>query len=88
VAGHEAPTTNPVVRDALRAIRRTVGTAPRKKAAATADRIRAMLDACPDTMIGIRDRAQLALGLPGRSGAASWWRCRSRTSRRSQTATG
>jgi integrase len=64
-AGHEAPTTNPVVRDALRGIRRTVGTAPRKKAAATADRIRAMLDACPDSMIGIRDRALLALGFAG-----------------------
>ena len=64
-AGHEAPTTNPVVRDALRGIRRSVGTAPRKKAAAIADRIRAMLDACPDTMIGIRDRALLALGFAG-----------------------
>jgi site-specific recombinase XerD len=64
-AGHDAPTTNPVVQDALRGIRRTVGTAPRRKSAATADRIRAMLDACPDTMIGIRDRALLALGFAG-----------------------
>ena len=64
-AGHEAPTTNPVVRDALRGIRRTVGVAPRRKSAATADRIRAMLDTCPDTMIGIRDRALLALGFAG-----------------------
>jgi site-specific recombinase XerD len=64
-AGHDAPTTNPVVQDALRGIRRTVGTAPQRKSAATADRIRAMLDACPDTMIGIRDRALLALGFAG-----------------------
>jgi hypothetical protein len=42
-AGHEAPTANPVVQDALRGIRRTVGTAPKRKSAATADRIRLML---------------------------------------------
>lgn len=64
-AGHDAPTTNPVVQDALRGIRRTIGTAPNRKSAATADRIRAMLDACPGTMIGIRDRALLALGFAG-----------------------
>jgi integrase len=64
-AGHPAPTTNPVVRDALRGIRRSLGTAPKRKAAATADRIRLMLDACPDTVIGIRDRAILALGFAG-----------------------
>jgi hypothetical protein len=57
--------TSPVVQDALRGIRRTVGTTPRRKSAATADRIRLMLDACPDTMIGIRDRALLALGFAG-----------------------
>ena len=32
---------------------------------ATADRIRAMLDAYPDTMIGIHDRAFLAFGFAG-----------------------
>ena len=64
-AGYEAPTTNPVVRDALKGIRRTVGVAPRRKSAATADRIRLMLDACPHTMIGIRDRALLAFGFAG-----------------------
>ena len=64
-AGHEAPTTNPVVRDAVAGIRRTIGTAPRRKSAATADRIRLMLEACPDTMIGIRDRALLSFGFAG-----------------------
>jgi integrase len=64
-AGHEAPATNPVVQDAPKGIRRTVGAAPRRKSAATADRIRLMLDACPHTMIGIRDRALLALGFAG-----------------------
>jgi site-specific recombinase XerC len=47
----------------LAGIRRTIGTAPRRKAAA--DRLRAMLNACPDTMLGIRDRALLALGFAG-----------------------
>jgi hypothetical protein len=73
-AGHDAPTTNPVVQDALKGIRRTVGAAPRRKSAATADRIRQMLDACPHTMIGIRDRALLALGSqapPGLAGGAA-----------------
>ncbi len=64
-AGHDAPTTKPVVQHALRGIRRTIGTAPKRKAAATADRVRAMLDACPDTMIGLRDRALLARGFAG-----------------------
>jgi hypothetical protein len=40
-------------------------TALRRKAAATAERVRAMLDACPDTMIGQRDHALLALGFAG-----------------------
>jgi site-specific recombinase XerD len=64
-AGHDAPTTNPVVQDALKGIRRALGAAPRRKSAATADRIRLMLDACPDSMIGIRDRALLAFGFAG-----------------------
>jgi integrase len=42
------------VRVILAGIRRTLGTAPKRKAAATADRVRTMLDACPDTLIGKR----------------------------------
>ena len=34
-AGHDAPTANPVVQDALKGIRRTIGAAPRRKSAAT-----------------------------------------------------
>jgi integrase len=49
----------------LAGIRRTLGTAPRRKAVATAERVRAMLDACPGTMIGKRDRALIALGFAG-----------------------
>jgi integrase len=65
LAGHESPTSSKAVKVVLAGIRRTVGTAPKRKAAATADKIKAMLDCCPDTMIGIRDRALLALGFAG-----------------------
>jgi len=46
-------------------IRRTAGTAQRQVAPATADRLRAMLDACGDDLQGLRDRALLALGFGG-----------------------
>jgi site-specific recombinase XerD len=60
------PCTGEDLREVLAGIRRTLGTAPKRKAAATADRVRAMLDACPaGTMIGLRDRALLALGFAG-----------------------
>jgi site-specific recombinase XerD len=59
------PTDAEDVKVILAGIRRTVGTAPRRKAAATADRVRAMLDACPKTMLGVRDCALLALGFAG-----------------------
>lgn len=59
------PTDAKIVRDAMAGIRRTVGTAQRKAAPATADRLRAMLDACGDDLQGLRDRALLALGFGG-----------------------
>jgi site-specific recombinase XerD len=64
-----AKASNPCATDDVRVIlagiRRTIGTKPKRKQAATADRVRAMLDACPDTMQGKRDRALLALGFAG-----------------------
>jgi site-specific recombinase XerD len=59
------PTGAKVVRDAMAGIRRTVGMAQRKAAPATADRLRTMLDACDDSLQGLRDRALLALGFGG-----------------------
>jgi integrase len=53
------------VKVVLRGIRRTIGTASDKKAPATADIIGRMLDVCPETLIGRRDRALLALGFAG-----------------------
>lgn len=65
-AGHESPSGSEVVRATLRGIRRTVGVAPRKKAPATADVVRAMADGCDvKTLVGLRDRALLLLGFAG-----------------------
>ena len=65
LANHETPTGGGEVRATLSGIRRTIGTAPEKKTAATADIVKAMLAQCPDTLIGKRDRALLALGFAG-----------------------
>lgn len=66
VAGHEPPTNTEGVRAVMRGIRRTIGTAPDQKAAATAAIIRAMVAACPeDTLAGLRDRALILVGFAG-----------------------
>jgi integrase len=64
-AGLDPPTASPAVREVLRGIRHTLGTAPARKTPATADLIAGMLAACPATMIGLRDRALLAFGFAG-----------------------
>ncbi len=55
------------MREVLRGIRHTLGIAPQSKTPATHDLIARMLAACPDTMIGMRDRALLAF--KGHAGA-------------------
>jgi site-specific recombinase XerD len=65
LAGELDPTDNEDVRATLKGIRRTIGTAPNQKAAATVDILTAMLLKTPDTMTGKRDRALLALGFAG-----------------------
>ena len=60
--GLDTPTRAERVAQVLRGIRRTVGTAPKQKAPATAKFIKAMLKGLPDTMVGRRDRALLLLG--------------------------
>ena len=65
-AGHEPPSSSEAVRATLRGIRRTIGAAPVKKAPATAELVRAMIDACDvGTLPGLRDRALLLLGFAG-----------------------
>jgi integrase len=64
-SGYEAPNRNPAVREVLRGIRHTLGTAPQVKTPATADLIARMVAACPGSMIGLRDRALIAFGFAG-----------------------
>jgi site-specific recombinase XerD len=65
LASHEPPTNGEAVKALMKGIRRTIGSAQVKKAPATADLLRTMLDICPDTLRGKRDRAVLALGFAG-----------------------
>ena len=65
LAGHEPPTNQEGVKVVLRGIRRTIGTARAGKAPATADLLMQMVALCPDSMIGRRERALLALGFDG-----------------------
>jgi site-specific recombinase XerC len=64
LAGHPPPTDDERVKATVRGIRRTVGTAPRKKAPATCETIIAMAQTGND-LKGLRDRAVLLLGFAG-----------------------
>lgn len=66
LAGYRDPPSGAeAVKAVMRGIRRTIGTAPQRKAPATADLVNEMLKHCPDTLAGKRDRALLALGFAG-----------------------
>jgi site-specific recombinase XerD len=65
LAGHEPPTNSEAVKATLRGIRRTAGSAPARKAPATADKIVAMVDKVDTDIKGLRDRALLLLGFAG-----------------------
>ena len=62
IAGLEPPTAFEGVKAVMRGIRRTIGTARTQKTPATQDIIAAMLDACTDSLAGIRDRALISVG--------------------------
>ena len=64
-AGIESPTHAAIVRNMLKGIRRTLGTAPAQKTATLTDDIRAMIDATDAGIIGVRDRALILLGFAG-----------------------
>jgi site-specific recombinase XerD len=63
--GLEPPTNSEAVKQVMRGIRRELGTARQAKTPATHDLIGKMMEACPASLIGIRDRALLALGFAG-----------------------
>jgi integrase len=63
--GLESPAASGMVRNTLKGIRRSLGTAPAQKAAALTDDIRAMVGVADDGLIGLRDRALILLGFAG-----------------------
>ena len=64
-AGGQSPTSHPVVRATLKGLARLKGSASRRVDALREYHIEAMLDACPDTVIGHRDAAIIAVGFAG-----------------------
>lgn len=64
-AGHASPTDHDAVKSVMRGIRRTIGTAPKQKQPATAERVSAMLAHMAQDMQGKRDRALILLGMAG-----------------------
>jgi site-specific recombinase XerD len=65
LAGYEPPTNVEAVKATLRGIRRTAGSAPARKAPATADKVLAMVAAADSGLKSLRDRAILLLGFAG-----------------------
>jgi len=63
--GLESPTSAGMVRNTLKGIRRTLGTATAPKAPTLTDDIRSMVDATDAGLIGARDRALILLGFAG-----------------------
>ena len=61
----EPPTNSEMVRVVLRGIRRRLGTKPNQKAPATIEVLADLLDQVPDTLLGLRDKALLAIGFAG-----------------------
>ena len=64
-AGKPSPTNHPVVRSTLRGLARLKGSSNRRVEALREYHIEAMLQLCPDTLIGKRDAAIIAVGFAG-----------------------
>lgn len=63
--GLESPVTTEPVRLALKGLARKRGTAPKSKTALRLHHLRAMLEALPDSVTGVRDQAILLIGFAG-----------------------
>ena len=61
-AGKPAPANHPVVTSTLKGLARLKGSAPRKVEALREYHVEAMLQSCPETLIGKRDAAIIAVG--------------------------
>ena len=64
-AGKPSPTNHPLIRSTLKGLARIKGSSRRKVEALREYHIKAMLQACPDTLIGRRDAAVIAVGFAG-----------------------
>ncbi len=62
MAGHDSPTHAQIVRMTASGIRRQLGTAPRQARPILAAELRSMIEALPDNLRGLRDRALLLVG--------------------------
>lgn len=65
MAGYPSPTSDAIVLEVLKGIRRERGTAQVQKNPVVPDQIRSMLAVMPDTLLAVRDRAILLLGFAG-----------------------
>lgn len=65
VAGHESPRSHRTVRETMKGIRRTHGSAPVQKAPMLPSHLRLVVAALPKTLGGARDRALLLVGFAG-----------------------
>jgi integrase len=63
--GVATPTSNAVVLEVMKGIRRKVGVAPVQKAPVLVAELKAMLQALPEGLRGVRDRALLLVGFAG-----------------------
>ncbi len=61
-AGCPSPTNHPVVRSTLRGLARLKGSSARRVEALREHHVKAMLESCPDSLIGNRDAAVIAVG--------------------------
>ena len=64
-AGKPSPTNHPVVRSTLKGLARLKGSSSRRVEALREYHIEAMLRSCPNTLIGRRDAAIIAVGFAG-----------------------
>ena len=64
-AGKPSPTSHPVVRSTLKGLARLKGSSSRRVEALREYHIEAMLRSCPNTLIGRRDAAIIAVGFAG-----------------------
>ena len=65
VGGHPNPCTDPLVRETMKGVRRSLGVAPTQKKGITTGDVKAAVAALPPGLAGHRDRLLLTLGFAG-----------------------